>query len=236
MNKCLSKFYVSARKQDGSFYKKTSLLSIRAAIDRHLKAAPHNKRFSISDQALFSEANKTLSSYLKHLAREGKIATTVHKVPLTADTVKKLYERGELADVSTESPRALLQTAWFVISMYFGKRGRENQSSLNKSMLRLITTPDGQEYFELNRSEPGSVLATKNHTGGLDGSEDHSDGKIFAQPSSKKCPVAILKLYLSHLNPNIDALFQRPRSESSMLSGMMRPRLAIARLKTCFGR
>ena len=32
MNNCLSKFYLSARREDGSYYKKTSLLSIRAAL------------------------------------------------------------------------------------------------------------------------------------------------------------------------------------------------------------
>ena len=32
MNKCLSKFYVSVRRKDGSFYKKTSLLSVRAVL------------------------------------------------------------------------------------------------------------------------------------------------------------------------------------------------------------
>ena len=215
MNKCLSKFYFSARKQDGNYYKKTSLLSIRAALDRHLKSPPYNKRFSLCDTVLFSEANKTLSSYLKQLVKNGKIAATVYKVSLTADIIKKLYEKRELADVDTQSPRALLQTSWFQISIYFGKRGRENQSSLKKSMLRLVKTPDGQEYFELNRSEPGAVLTSKNHTGGLDGSEDHSDGKIFSQPGSKRCPVEILKTYLIHLNPNISALFQRPKSESS---------------------
>ena len=31
LNKCLAKFYVSVRKTDGSHYKKTGLLSIRAA-------------------------------------------------------------------------------------------------------------------------------------------------------------------------------------------------------------
>ena len=36
--KCLAKFYFSVRKTDGSYYKKTSLLSIRAALDRNLKA------------------------------------------------------------------------------------------------------------------------------------------------------------------------------------------------------
>ena len=36
--KCLAKFYVSVRKTDGSYYKKTSLLLIRAALDQYLKA------------------------------------------------------------------------------------------------------------------------------------------------------------------------------------------------------
>ena len=82
-------------------------------------------------------------------------------------------------------------------------------------MLRLVKTADDQEYFQLNRSEPGAVLMSKNHTGGLDGSEDHSDGKIFSQPGSKRCPVEILKTYLINLNPNISTLFQRPKGESS---------------------
>ena len=36
LNKCLAKFYVSVRKTGGSYYKKTSLLSIRATLDRDL--------------------------------------------------------------------------------------------------------------------------------------------------------------------------------------------------------
>ena len=36
LNKCLPNFYVSVRKTDDSYYKKTSSLSIRAAHDRHL--------------------------------------------------------------------------------------------------------------------------------------------------------------------------------------------------------
>ena len=215
MNKCLSKFYVSVRRKDGSFYKRTSLLSVRAALDRHLKSPPHNKTFSICDNHLFSEANKTLNSYLKQLVNEGKIAGTVHKNPLTDETIKKLYERGELADADTRNPRVLLQTAWFFISIYFGKRGRENQHSLKKSMLRLNKTAGGEEFFELNKSEPGAVMSSKNHTEGLDGSEDHSDGKIFPLANSRRCPVEVLKVYLSHLNPKSEALFQRPKDLSS---------------------
>ena len=77
-------------------------------------------------------------------------------------------------------------------------------------MLRLTVTATGEEFFELNKAEPGAVLSTNNYTGGIDGS-DHGDGKIFSYSGSKRCPVKTIKAYLSHLNPEVDALFQRPK-------------------------
>ena len=55
-----------------------------------------------------------------------------------------------------------MQTAWFHVSLYFGKRGRENQSLMKKSMLRLAVTASGEEYFELNKEKPGAVLSPQN--------------------------------------------------------------------------
>jgi len=68
--------------------------------------------------------------------------------------------------------------------LYFGKRGRENQSLKKKSMLHQAVTASGEEYmyFELNKEEPGAVLFTKNHSGGLDGSESNAEGKIIFIP------------------------------------------------------
>ena len=107
---------------------------------------------------MFSHANKTLNAYLKHLSSTGEIAGTVHKEPLSTEVIQKLYKKGERDKASTRDPRALMQTAWLFISLYFGKRGRENQAAMKKSILRLVTTADGAEYFELNRNEPGTVL------------------------------------------------------------------------------
>jgi hypothetical protein len=42
---------------------------------------------------------------------------------------------------------------------------------MKKWMLRLCTTGTGEEYFELNKDEPGTMLSSKNHTGGLEGTE-----------------------------------------------------------------
>ena len=83
----------------------TSQISIRGALDRYLKAPPlYNKRFSICDKALFSEANKTLNSYLKQLVKQGRIAATVHKIPLAVHAIKSCT-KGELRDV----PSAICQ-------------------------------------------------------------------------------------------------------------------------------
>ena len=75
MNKCLCKFYVSVTRKENGFYNlKTSLLSVRAALDHHLKSVPHNKIFSyVTTVYLFSEADKGLNSYLKQLISEGNL-------------------------------------------------------------------------------------------------------------------------------------------------------------------
>ena len=82
-------------------------------------------------------------------------------------------------------------------------------------MLALRATPQGEEYFELNRQFPGSLPATKNHQGGLFDAEDESDAKIFSVPESAKYPVKTINNYLFHFNPKLDCLFQRPREARS---------------------
>ena len=81
-------------------------------------------------------------------------------------------------------------------------------------MLSPRKTPHGVEYYELNRSQPGSLPAT-NHQGGLADTEDESDAKIISVPGSERWPVKTLKNYLDHLNPSSNALFQRPRDGHS---------------------
>ena len=109
---------------------------------------------------------------MKHLTGSGKIAGTVHKTPLTPACVQLLFEKGELACAGTNNPRALMQTVWFYVSLYFGKRGHENQNRCS-----VCAKSSGEKYYDLNKEDPGAMLS-KNHSGVLYGTEDHSDDKL----------------------------------------------------------
>ena len=126
-----------------------------------------------------------------------------------------LFERQQLGPADAKCPSQLLRTSWFYITLYFGQRGRENQRQMTKTMLALRRTPLGKRYYELQRQIPGAVSAMKNHQGGLNDEEDESDGKMFEVPGSPRCPVQTVENYISHLNPKMDFLFQRPRVVSN---------------------
>ena len=121
------------------------------------------------------------------MMKEGNIGPTIHKNPITNEQMQQLFKTGQLGEAETKNPSQLLRAAWFYISFYFGKRGRENQRKLSKQMVVLRETPGNNKYYELRRDLPGAMLATKNHQGGLDDSADESDGKMFETPDSLRC-------------------------------------------------
>lgn len=76
-------------------------------------------------------------------------------------------------------------------------------------MLSLRRTPQGVEYFELDRQIPASTTSTTD-------AEDESDAKVMLSVAgSSRCPVTTIKNYISHLNPTSDVFFQRPRDSRS---------------------
>ena len=94
LNSCLKDFYVSCRKKDSDYYKKTWIMAKRAAIDRFLRVE-HNKPFSIVRNPVFSEANLVLDSFIKDLHKTGKIGGIIHKKSITEDQLQRLFETVE---------------------------------------------------------------------------------------------------------------------------------------------
>ena len=162
LNNCLKQFHTSARQKNGSYYKKTIMKGIRAAIERFLKKKC-KKGLSIVGDPTFAEANAVLDAFVKDLRKSGKIAGTVNKKPISKEEIQQLFRAGELGPADTLDPAQLFRTVWFYLSFYFGKRGIENQRLLKPNMLALRSTPGGKDFFESNDEVTGSVLATKNH-------------------------------------------------------------------------
>ena len=119
LNACLKIFYTSARKQNGQFYKSSSLKAIRAANDRYLRMPPQSKQFSIVADPAFTEANKVSDAFVKELRKSGKISGVVHKKAISKRQVEKLFQSGELGRAETKDPAQLQRTTWFYLVIYF---------------------------------------------------------------------------------------------------------------------
>lgn len=145
---CLKVFYAALKQKDGKDFKVSSLHTIRAAIERYLQQPAINKPWSIVWDTAFETANKVLNAICRKNAQEGKASPIVHKQPLTKEQVKELFRPRQLGECDTQDPAQLLRTTWFYITLYFGKRGRENQRKLTKELLLLQSTPQGRQYYE----------------------------------------------------------------------------------------
>ena len=203
-------------------FQSLSLHTIRAAIEWYLKQPPIYKPWSIAGDPAFETANNVLKATCRKNAQEGKASPTVHKQPITKEQVEQLLQTGQLGECHTKDPAQLLHNTWFYITLYFGKRGRENQRKLTKKILSLQSAPQGHQYYELR-----NLLGSKNHQGGLHDSNDESDGKMFAVLNSLRCPVKTVQNYLNHLNPELEILFQRPREASSKFQPQKIPGLVL---------
>ena len=119
------------------------------AVERFLKSAPNSKPWSIISDPQFKEANDALDAFAKSIRREEKVGGVIHQNPITKEEIEMLFERHQLGPADAKCPSQLLRTSWFYITLYFGKRGRENQRQMTKTMLALRRTPLGKRYYEL---------------------------------------------------------------------------------------
>ena len=62
---------------------------------------------------------------------------------------------------------------------------------------------------------PRRTLSDEKHQGGLNDEDEESDEKMLEVPGSRQWPVQTVENYITHFNPEMEVLFQRPRGISS---------------------
>ena len=140
-------------------------------------------------------------SILKNVKAAGK-GDTIHYPEIEPEDLRKLY-----SSFDVDNPAGLQELCWFNIMFYLIRRGRENVRQMTKSTFQVATDATGKRFIYQTTSE-----LTKNHNENDHNDDANGEGRIYAT-GAKKCPVICFEKYLRLLNPNLDALWQRPRAK-----------------------
>ena len=150
----------------------------------------------------FLKSNNVLMGLIKELKRAGK-DTSENKEPISIADLQKLQSSGLF---SVDTPNTLQNKVLFDIMTHFGRRGREGLRSLGKKSFKVATDNDGHRYVAMAYNE-----ADKTHHG-VDSKERPKAPRMY-ETNQQLCPVKSFEKYLSKLNPDNEALFQKPLSK-----------------------
>ena len=184
LNEYISQFIISVRTKDGNEYEPTSLRSLVASFERHLKKKSYS--VSIINDLVFEKTRKVLQSKQKQLKKQGKGNKPKASVALTSEELKILYEKGLLGMCS---PEALLNTLWLNNTLHFGLRGCQEHRDMCWGDVKLQKTASGVEYLELHERQ------TKTRTGSDCSYVRTIPPKMFATDGTERDPVAVYKCF-----------------------------------------
>ena len=192
----LRRFYAELKKDDGNPLTPSSLVGIRAAINRHLLSAPFYRKINIVSGPDFVIANKMFDVKCK-LYNKGNNPKPKHKPVIEKDDMKKL---AEYFQNYYQNAVILSEATWFLLCLHFGRRGREGWAALTKDFFTVAKNSQGEEFVECCKTE-----TVKNIQGGhKQVDQDYSETRMCGEA------VQIFKFFLSKLSPDCDRLFQYP--------------------------
>ena len=147
LDQVLGRFYAEARAKDGELYSRSSLLTIRNAIERFLNNPPHNRGIKITKGEAFQQSNKMLNSKIKVQKKDGK-ENIKHKPAIPPGDLRKLSASGV---IHGGTPLGLLRNVWFNTSLYWCRRGREGQRELRADSFVFEVDEDCRPYARMIR-------------------------------------------------------------------------------------
>ena len=196
LNAILKSFYAEVRKPDGKLYRKNSFNCLRHGINRKIKS--FHEGWDIIHDPEFTSSGTIFIAQCTRLKREG-LAKVEHYPPIDEVDLRKIRESGVL---NIEHPKNLQWKVFFDVMFYLCRRGEENLRELTKHSFKVKTASDGVKYIEKVRDE-----LSKNHRL----NHENEDGGVITATGGDSCPVRAFELYISKLNPNAEALFQRSK-------------------------
>ena len=194
LSNVLKFFYVEVRNSDGKTYQRSSLASVRAAIQRRLKDL--RRPINVYKDKEFEFANSIFQANIKDLHQRGQLQATQHKPALREEDLGRVVE---YLYSNTDDPINLAYGAWFFITLHLGLRGCEVQCRLQRTDFQFATDSSGVRCIKLS-----TAFSTKNHQSSAD---EVSTGRI-THPNQ----VAIIQKLFDKMNPKNERIFQRAKA------------------------
>lgn len=187
LERLLCKFFMNVKKQDGSDYEPSTLSSYQRSIQRHLEENKYPG--NILKDKEFDQSRKVLAARRKSLVNNGKGNKPQASRALTDSEEDLLFNSGSFGD---RSPEILQRTIWWLLSLHFGFRARDESRKLRWGDVELQQQQDGQEML-VWVGERG----TKTRLGQEYGHQRAFQPKAYAT-GNEKCPVKLYKKFKSH--------------------------------------
>ena len=193
----LAKFFAGARTEKGQLYKVNTMQAIRSGLQRHFM---ETRKIDIINDDFFQETNSCFHNILKNIRSSTK-GQVKHYPEIEPEDLKKLYR-----SIDTNTPTGLLEKVWVDVMLHFIRRGRENQREMTIDTFEMGVDASGKRFVGQSTGE-----VDKNH-GALD--ETIGEGRMY-ETGKESCPVESFFKYISHLNPNQLAFWQKPKEKWS---------------------
>ena len=162
------------------------------AIDRYLTEKEY-KHSIIRDREFIKSSKEVLEGKARLLRQQGKGKRSNKARSLTTTEKNELWEKKKL---EKGSPQVLVQTVWWLLTQYFGLRGRREHHSMTDEDFSFGLDENNTEYVEFIENP------TKTRQSGLSAKPRSFHPKMFAT-GDDRCPVAIFKEFLWLRPPEI---------------------------------
>ena len=188
LNHLLERFYAEVKTKDGRDYEPDSLRVMIAALDRHLK--DNDYKYSIIKDRQFASSKQVLEGKARQLREEGNGKRPNKARSLTKEEEETLWQEKKFGN---DSPEALIGTMWWLLTQFFGLRGRQEHHVMKIEDFRILKDDQGVEFVEYSEG------ITKTRQGGLHVKQRDFKPRMFAV-GGDRCPVALFKEYI-HRRP-----------------------------------
>ena len=184
----LCKFFMNIRKKNGQEYEPDSISGFQRSIQRYL--SEKGSSVNILKDKDFEKSRKVLAAKRKSLIHEhGKGNKPQAATALEDEEEDALFEIGEFGD---SNPVSLQRTVWWLLSLHFGFRARDESRKLRWGDVQLQQDKDGEEML-VWLAERG----TKTRHGQEKGHRRAFQPKVYAT-KAERCPVKFYKTFKSH--------------------------------------